>query len=498
MFNVVSRLVARTGILIFVVCAYASAASAGFSAGNRVNVPDGRCDLNGAEKANFYCDVTRGGTVVEVVTGPDGSFPHVKNGRSYFKYRVTDDGRGASPSHLDFELPICDVANGQPNLKRLLNRDLSGPGGVEVLDRDESTGLTFPNARVLKLDSPVPSGGYKTYTVVYNSDVISAAPIDFAIKTGERLEFGGMGILGAGCRRIAQKFWKQCKTQAPVQTDNGTFYKSTFRSQVRNAGDVDLLYPRLQEFNTTLKCKIMSVNGLAVTPALAIPNKGKGYVRIPTNARFDGVLRAGNSSGEKGEAVNLGIQCTHKEPNLVNVLKSKVSTAGGYVIIDKAAANMGVQCPIQGGHGLAIHKSCDGKYPGERLMAKNGHLVVQICPRIKVQNKGSKPLHNVTVYDKLVGPLKAGLNIGSLPAGKTIDLGRDLKVDTCYMPSAPNQPAVGDNGTPNYPGDDKYKPETATFTNTARVKAVTGTGQRLSDSDSATCSLADWGVPDRN
>jgi hypothetical protein len=307
-----------------------------------------------------------------------------------------------------------------------------------------------------------------------------------------------MGILGAGCRKVSQDFWKQCKSQAVVNETGDTIYESEFKSLIRNTGDVALNNPRIQEYNTNLSCKITAVNGLVTDPAEPIPNMGEGFVRVPKNARFDGVLSPATIGSEKGEAVTIGIRCEHRQPNLVNTLNSKVETADGFMLVGRAYSNMGVQCPIRKELDIAIYKSCDGSHPGERLMAMDGYLVVEICPRIRVHNKGTQALHDVTVFDDLIGSLSDGLDIGTVPAGRIVDLGRDLDVDTCYMPSAPNEPPVGDHGTPSDPSDDKYDPETATFTNTAVVRARSGSGLQIYDAGSATCSLADKGVPDQN
>ena len=474
------------------------AAHAGYNSGTGVNNPDGRCDLGGAEKQAFLCDVTDGGTIIEAVTSSSGDFPQIIEGRSHFVYRVTDDGQGNAPSHIDFELPICDTANGEPNLVSLVNRNLSGPGGVDIHDREPSTGVTFPNAKVLKLDAGVSDGGSTTYRVVFNSTSIGASPINVAIKAGRNVEYASMGILGASCENIEQTFWKKCDSQVAVRPDGQPVYRSVFTSGIRNSGNVELRYPRIQEHNKNFSCSIISVNGIEVDPPKPIPNHGDGFVWIPRNENFDGVLSPASSSNEKGEAVTFEIGCEHADPNLVNRLNSKVETPEGVILNGRAWSNMEKQCPIKKPHDVAIYKSCDGKYPGERLMAMDGHLVVEICPKIRVANKGTQPLFNVTVTDDQVDGLRDGRDIGTLAPGESVELYRDLHIDTCYMPSAPNEPPTGNNGTPHDFSDDKYKPENATFTNTAKVRATTGAGNKVGDADSATCSLADWGVPDEN
>jgi hypothetical protein len=335
---------------------------------------------------------------------------------------------------------------------------------------------------------------------VFNSDSISAEPIDFAIKTGDGVEYSGMGILGAGCGIVDQITKKYCKSQTVIEDEEFGIigYRSHFIGKIRNKGQVALYDPKIQEYNTNLYCEITSVNGLPIVPAVPIPNEANRYVKVPTNAKFDGILDPADPGKKYGETVTFGIDCEHDEPNLVNVLNSKVFTAGGVPIPGSAKSNMARQCPLEEELAIEIDKTCDGVNPGERLMAMDGHLVVEICPRIRVSNKGREMLYDVTVTDDKVDGLKVGLNIGSLAPDETVDLGDDLGVDTCYMPSAPNEPAVGDHGTPNDPSDDKYDPERATFTNTAEVTARGEDGGNTTDMDSATCSLADTGVPDQD
>ena len=469
-------------------------ALAGFDSNSGVNVPDGICDLSGAERSAYLCDVTDSGTVIEAVTGSTGAFPQIRTGRSHFIYKVTDDGRGASPSHLDFELPIC----GQPDLEDLLNKDLSGPGGVEVLDVEESTGINYPDAKVLKLDAGVPEGRSRTYTVVYNSSPISAQPIAYAFKTGDGIEYGEMGILGAGCGIADQKTTKRCKEQTRIGEGDDATYRSRFVSRITNKGNLTLFEPMIKENNTNLKCVIASVKGLAVEPALPIPSNR--FVAVPTNEKFDGVLDPIDPTSDKksGEAVWFEIVCEHDEPNLVNRLKSRAETESGIRVVRKTRSNMKKQCPLAEERFVDIKKTCDGVRPGERLMAMNGYLVVEICPRIRVKNVGNETLENVTVTDEQVEELESGYDIGTLEPGEAVNL-KDLGIDTCYLPSRPNEPAVRTNGTSD-PSDDKYDPETATFTNSARVVATRpdDDDSETSDADSATCSLADKGTPDLN
>ena len=259
-----------------------------------------------------------------------------------------------------------------------------------------------------------------------------------------------------------------------------------------------MVNPRIQEQTTNMSCSITHVNGVDLQTPKPIPTPGNGFAHIPKNEKFDGVLSPAGPDEDQGERVKIGIRCEHKDPNLVNVLKGKIDTETGIELSRHAYANMEKQCPIKKDVDIAIYKTCDGKSPGERLMAMDGHLVVEICSRIRVRNKGRQTLFDVTVTDNQIDALADGMNIGTLQPNQVIDLGRDLDVDMCYMPSAPNEPAVGDNGTPHDFSDDKYDPETATFTNIARVTTHSESGKEISKRNAATCSLADTGVPDEN
>lgn len=452
---------------------------------------DGECQQSEVD-LNVCAEFPDTGVVIEAITGNNGEFPRIIDGRSWFSYKVTDDGRGAQPSHFNIELLICPA---DPDLVALFNSELSGPN-AEIKDEDPSTGLNYQPNKLVKFDQGVPKNGMQQYDLVFNSDAIGVDLVGVAIKAGRTLDQAM--ILGPGCGKPDITVSKTCTAQQVKSDGIGETIESFFTTTITNTGNLDLFDAGLQEQNTNLSCEIVSVDGEAVTP---VAISSTDTTTVPSAGSYNGLLAAADSNGENGGAVEVGLRCEAADPNLVNTILAKGATSTGFQVSDSDVSDMGDDCPLVLSPDLTLVKQCDSVQFGERLAEVNGMLVVEICPEIIVSNSGDERLDNVTVTDAKIAALAGGVNVGNLLPGDSVKLSEFLVApdDLCYLPSSPNEDPVATDDAGE--AGNKYDASTVTFTNTASASG-TGlfSGNTASAMDSATCSLADCPAsnPDAN
>ncbi|MDX1803954.1 MAG: hypothetical protein R3292_07710 [Alcanivorax sp.] len=433
---------------------------------------DGQCQQSERD-LNLCADFPDTGVVVEAVTGNNGEFPRIIDGRSWFSYRVTDDGRGYQPSHFDMELLLC-----VPDLVALVNMALSGPN-AEIKDMDPSTGLSYSPNKLVKFDQGVAKGGWQQYNLVFNADAVGVDRVKVAIKAGRQLDHAM--ILGPGCGRPDMSVSKNCSGQRIKDDGVGDTIESFFSTTVTNTGNVALTDVTLKEQGSQLSCWMVRVAGTDITP-LAMPLGSA--VAIPAAGSYDGTLDAVDSNGENGGSVLVSLRCQAPQANLVNTLLAQAAASASLTISDGAIADMADQCPLDLVASVNLAKSCKT----QRVVERYGRVVVEICPEITVTNGGNERLDNVTVTDAGIAALATGINVGNLLPGEHIRLSDFLApgADLCYLPGAPNETAVGSDKD----GSPVYDPGTASFTNTAEVSARGHfSAATASDSDSATCPL---------
>jgi hypothetical protein len=134
---------------------------------------------------------TSGGTVIQAVTGPDGEFPVVVDGKTVFEYQAIDNGQGPAPSRVYVEIKLCDTALGEPELRDLLNTELSGPNASL---RDEATSCSacnFEGSWLVQFDQGLGKGGMKSYSLVFDEPV-PPGEVGVSFKAGGKVELTTM------------------------------------------------------------------------------------------------------------------------------------------------------------------------------------------------------------------------------------------------------------------------------------------------------------------
>lgn len=238
--------------------------------------------------------------------------------------------------------------------------------------------------------------------------------------------------------------------------------------RITNDGDFDLFNIELKETIMDLTCAITAVDGTAVGP---VPLPTGTWVQVPNGGGFTGTLAP-------GEFVDVNVECHDGALNLANTIKAKAQWDEGEVK-DTATNDPTNECPFSPDPMVKIKKSCPDPN-SVRLIQKDGHLAVMVCPEIWVKNKSdTEILDEVIVSDLLIEALAAGVDVGPLDPGEKVRLAADLGYDLCYLPAAPQQENI--NGME---GEYEYATCRASFLNTATVQATGLFGGEAFDQDS--------------
>lgn len=141
---------------------------------------------------------TPGNTVLMAVTGPNGEFPVVVEGKTVFEYIATDYEMGSSPSRIYLELPLCDTATGEPDLVALVDLIETRPNARIVGDsRRKCVGCEFPGSEAITFNRGLGKGKPQTYRLVFDSPAVPAGEIGVNFKSRGKLE--STAIRGPAC-----------------------------------------------------------------------------------------------------------------------------------------------------------------------------------------------------------------------------------------------------------------------------------------------------------
>ncbi len=139
-------------------------------------------------------NLTSGGTDIQAVTGPDGEFPVIVDGKSVYEYQAIDNGQGPAPSRMYVELKLCDTAPGstEPDLVNLFNPDLSGPNGSLRAEPTSCSACSFEGSWLVQFDQGLGKGGTKNYSLVFDSPDVPAGEVGVSFKAGGQVELTTM------------------------------------------------------------------------------------------------------------------------------------------------------------------------------------------------------------------------------------------------------------------------------------------------------------------
>jgi Tol biopolymer transport system component len=143
---------------------------------------------------------TSGGTVLQAVTGPDGEFPVIVDGKAVFEYIATDDAKGPAPSEAYLELLLCDTTAPalEPDLIALANETESGPNATIEETSNNCSACGFPDSWMVEFNRGLGKGGSQTYRLVFDSPLIAAGEIGVSFKSGGKVE--RTAIRGPACK----------------------------------------------------------------------------------------------------------------------------------------------------------------------------------------------------------------------------------------------------------------------------------------------------------
>ena len=253
---------------------------------------------------------------------------------------------------------------------------------------------------------------------------------------------------------------------------------------ITNDGDFPLTGIQIKEALNS--CSLTEVGGAGMD----LPLASGVYMTVPNGGSFDGDLAV-------DEWVALEITCENSSLNVANTIKAKGNYEAEMVMdMDSSdpLSDSGGACALASVPSIAIDKDCPSD-DDVRLMGMGGILAVQVCPTIVVTNNGQETLSIVTVNDPHIAALDGAVNYGPLAPGGYIDLGADLALDLCYMPSMPQEAAFDDNGTAGDDSDDKYSPSEASFYNEATANGLSVFGGVTSASDDTVDEFGDPECP---
>lgn len=239
---------------------------------------------------------------------------------------------------------------------------------------------------------------------------------------------------------------------------------ATTTNEVVITNDGDFLLTGIQIKEALNTCALTEVGGATVN----VPLSSGVYTTVPNGGSFDGDLAV-------GEWVTLEITCDNNALNVANTIDAKGNHASDMVTAMDSSdplQDSGGACALASIPSIAIDKDCpaDGDV---FLEQRNGAVAVKVCPTIVVTNDGQETLSIVTVSDPHISILNGAVNYGPLAPGDSIDLGSDLALDLCYLPSMP-QPVASGN---------EYLPINASFLNEATANGLSVFGGVASDSD---------------